>query len=420
MSAFGSDEQANFLATVDSEPWTVYERLRSNGVAWDDSLQAWVASTYSVCKHILRSDKKLFHHPAEDAVPSDVNFQVDGRANTMFLHGAEHTRVHAWWVQQFRPDAVARWRSELIAPLVARFIDQFADRGSAELSSELADPLPIRVISAVVGLPWHDDDVMDRLKELFTIKTLSFQGVRATHGGPTPTSSEENAAQNEAMLAHVNEVRAIVLPHIMARSSDPRDDFISRLWFEGPDLMEPWGTEEMFSAVYNILFSGTDTTSIGVRNAMYWLATEPRYRQDVIEGGINAAQRFAEESLRLTGSVQYRPRIASVDTSIGGVDVTAGERVIAVLASANRDPDHYDDADQIRLDRAAPQDHLSFNIGARFCVGAPLARAEIQEAVLATATRLPGLRLDPAGGQPEFHGFLNRWYAPLNVRFDVG
>jgi cytochrome P450 len=408
---------ASFTETTDGEPWAYYEHLRERGVAWDPILEAWAVASYGDCKHVLRSDKRLFHHPGQDTSREDPIYSSEGPMNTIFLEGERHARVHTWWVRQFKAVNIESWRTTFIRPLVEALIDGFASRGGAELSSELVEPLPIRVIAAVVGLPWEDDAFIDRLKVLFKIKLESFDGARATHGGPTAESEEVRRGQIDALLAASREFDQLVMPTIEARRRAPTDDVISRLWEDGPELLQPFDVREMCSAVYNIFFAGTDTTAHATRNALHALATHPELAEQVRAGGDPVVLAFVEEALRLTGTVHFRPRVADAEVALGEVTIRRGDRVLAMLMAANRDPAHYDNPDVIDLARSAPTDHLAFNFGPRFCAGAGLARAVIQEAVRGAVQRLPELRLDPEAPPSRFTGFVLRSYQPLHVRF---
>jgi cytochrome P450 len=413
-------EIESLMDTVEREPWQFYERLLAGGGRWDERLQAWIIPSYEGCRQVLRNEKRLFRHPAEDTPPDDPYRRFEGRMQLNLMTGETQTRVHNWFVAQFHPRNVDRWREPLIRPVIERILERVVHRGEAELASELVEPIPVRVIAAVMGLPWQDDELIDHYKQLLDIKLAYFNGARATHGGPAPGTPEEHAAATQRMLDMVRVMGDLLLPTIHARRGERGDDLISRLWDDGPTLLDGWGDEEMCSAVIGTFFAGTDTTTHAICNGLYMLMTQPGLADRVQASGDRGLVVFADEVLRLAGSVHFRPRIANVDQEIDGCPIRKDDRVITVNMAANRDPAHYPHPAEVDLERAVPQDHMAFNFGARYCVGAPLARAEIQEIVRAVLERLPNLRLEPDADPPAFSGFLLRSYRPLYALFDAG
>jgi cytochrome P450 len=116
--------------------------------------------------------------------------------------------------------------------------------------------------------------------------------------------------------------------------------------------------------------------------------------------------------------VQYRFRVANEDGELGGMPVKKNQVLILVNASANRDPAKYQCPADVDLNRRLPKEHLAFNTGPRVCVGAALARAEMEDALNILLDRLPNLRLDPNAETPRFRFHYTRSFRPLNVLFD--
>ena len=213
------------------------------------------------------------------------------------------------------------------------------------------------------------------------------------------------------------ELHDTLRPTIEARRVDPQDDLISRMWADGPTLLDGWNEADMHAEVFHIFSTGTDTATHAICNALYTLMTRPEVADEVRSGGENAIAAFTEEVLRLAGSVHFRPRVSNVDQEISGCPIKKDDRVITVNLAANRDPARYERPLEVDLHRPSPQDHMAFNFGPHYCVGAPLARVEIQESVRAVLERLVDLRLDPDADPPHFGGFLLRSYRPLNALF---
>ena len=151
---------------------------------------------------------------------------------------------------------------------------------------------------------------------------------------------------------------------------------IVRTGLDGGELSTPL----IRMVLNNLLIGGTATTRDAIGNLLLEVLTNPELHAD-----LRARRRLIpaaiEESLRLMPPVLYLIRTCSESTELSGVAIEAGERVVVGIASANRDERIFDDADQFRVDRVRPAMHLSFGYGKHFCVGAPLARMEIEEAM---------------------------------------
>jgi cytochrome P450 len=400
----------SYRSTTNQDPYGFYDRVREQGdVVWDEGLNAWLVTSYDAVKEMMRADKVRFRHPYVD-LADDALREIEGVRSRNLMHGEDHARHHRWFIKHFSATVVDAWRPTLIRPVIDRLLDAFADRGSAELIEEFGDRYSIRVIAGVMGMPWEDDAFVDHCKKLLDDKLAYLDA-----GGHDPDGSITATG-----VAAAREMNEIVLPFIeAARGREPvPEDIMAVLWHEGTTIMPDWGIVDMTSWVSGTFFAGTDTTTHAIANSSYLLATVPGLQERLRAGGRRAVDRFAEEALRLYGSVHWRFRMANDDTTLAGQPIAKGDLLYALLPSANRDPHRYPDAGEIELDRRSPRDHLTFSFGPRTCAGAQLARAEVQEAVAALVERLPGLRLDPDAEPPSFHGFLMRSYRPLHVLFE--
>lgn len=394
-------------STEDSEPFDFYAELRTQGqVVWDQGLHAWLVNSYAACKEMLLNDEKLFDKVATDPKKREAEVLIaGGRRHMKFLVGAEHHRMHHWWLRAFSPRRLDHWRDTMILPIANRLVDGFAS-GSAELVDEFAEKLPVRVIGAVMGLPYEDDGWIDHWKRVLDALQEYFDN--------TLQQTDQMTAN---AIAATNELDEMLMPFVRARRSGVGDDLIALLWRDGPGLLDGWNEEDVRANVRNMFLGGSDTSTHAIANAFYLLASRPVLQDRLRAAGDEAVGRFVEESLRLYGAIHFRSREAVEDTTIAGCPIHKGDRLASVQASANRDPEHYADPDEIQLDRKAPRDHIAFNFGPRTCVGAALARAEIHHATAVVLDRLRELRLDPDAEPPRFTGFLLRDYRPLNILF---
>jgi cytochrome P450 len=393
--------------TADHEPFHFYERARTAGpVVWDESMGSWLATSRDTCRQVQRSEEQAYRHAYMD-MGGDVFVEVEGGPrNLLFLPGENHQRVHRLLLRMLNPNAMEGHRTTLVRPLVDRLMDRFATAGRAELAHDFAELLPVRVIAALMELPYEDEDWIRACKHCMDEIAIFLESFSVDDEETTARAITASHAMND-----------LLMPFIRERVDSDGGDLISQMWRGGRVALEGWDEIDMRANVRIIFFGGSDTTTHVLANSFYLLMTDPQLADRVRSGGAEALDRFVEEALRLYGAIHFRPRVANEDTELGGCPIQAGQRVITVNLAGNRDPRYYESPDEVRLDRPAPRDHLAFHGGPRTCVGAALARVELQESIAAFLRRFPDARLDADAEAPTFQGFLMRSYRPLHARF---
>ena len=373
-------------------------------------MNAWIATTYAASREVLRGDELLFMGKSASTGP-DVTFgsdrynQMVGPRHISLIHGEPHRRWHRWWLASFSPKQVDEWRVTIVDPIINLTLDRFAGAGMAELVEDFAKRVSIRVIAAIMDLPWRDEAWVARCRE----------SIDAQAGlGNTPGVRSEEAF--DRCVRGRQEMDSLLDPFIDARRSGAGSDFISLLWRDGPSLFDDWSLDDMRSQSRLGFVAGADSTSNALSNAFYLLMSRGNLRRELQEDR-DRITRFVEESLRIYSPSHFRTRVAMVDTQVAGTAIEQGRSVVTLSASAGRDPAHYPDPEDIHFDRQAPRDHLAFGLSARQCVGAALARVVIQELIALLLRRFPDVELDADAEAPAFRGFLQRSFAPLNVRF---
>ncbi|HVW42152.1 MAG TPA: cytochrome P450 [Amycolatopsis sp.] len=399
-------------STAGTEPFQYFDRLRSaDPVHWDESMQAWVVTDYTLAKGVMREDKKSFRHPFADMMTEAMIAIEGGPRARNFQHGETHGRMHRWLLSQFHARKVDEWRTTLIRPILDELIARFAADGHVEIMRQLADPFPVRVIAAVMDLPWRDDGWIAECKRLMDAK-LEYLQHQGQHEDP------DLAART---IKAMNDLNDLVRPFVDARRDGTGSDFISETWKAGTTLIPDWNDTDTLGMVTGMFFAGSDTTMHTISNAFHVLLHDPALMARLRTEGTPAVERFTEEILRLHGAVQFRLRKANEDTEVGGVPIKKDQTVLNLHAAANRDPAVWGtEAGTVNLDREGPlrpRDHLAFSFGPRTCAGAALARAEIQEAVAAMLRWFPDLALDESADRPEYSGFALRSYAPVSAVF---
>jgi cytochrome P450 len=152
-------------ATADSEPYAFYDRLRANGpLTWDAEMNAWLNSTYAGCKFVARNEEVLFRHAYLDMGAETFIELEGGPRNILFLKADDHRALHRWFLRVLSPNRAEAWRASLVRPVFDLLVDSFCESGRVELFKGLADRFPVRVIAALMGLDWRDDELVDFCK----------------------------------------------------------------------------------------------------------------------------------------------------------------------------------------------------------------------------------------------------------------
>jgi len=349
--------------------------------------ESTIVSKYDDCLAVLK-DAETFS--------SASNFEVGkvmGRT-LIEMDGKEHTR-HRMLVQQVFAAKNLEALDPVLRALADELLDALAPAGRADLVAGFTARFPVQVMAHIVGVPRGDYPQF----QSWALDIIGF------------------ARDRDRGLAAAAALREYLLPVVRARRAEPRDDVITKLvtgTVDGVGL----GDEEVVSFLRLLLPAGAETTYRLIGTTLFALLTEPgrlaRVRAD------RSLVRWAiEEALRWETPVLFVSRLATRDTVVRDVPVAAGQTLMVVVASANRDEEHYPDPDRYDLDRRA-DDHLSFGFGRHHCLGYHLAMREADVALTAILDRLRELRLDADAPPPRITGLAFRSPTALPVRFAAG
>lgn len=297
----------------------------------------------------------------------------------------DHGRIRVFTRQGFSKRRL-RTLEDYMRSRASELLDQMVAAGPpAEYVSALAFPLPAEIVFRFIGFPRADDAMI----KAWCVNRRAF-----SWGRPTEAEQVEIAG---GMLDYWRYCRDFV-----ARRRDERaDDFTSELldaWEAdpGPERDPDAGTgisyREVESVVYGISFAGHDPVTALLCNTLLCLLPRRDQWQALVDDP-SLATNAVEETLRFESSQISWRRIATADTTIGGVDVPAGTRILLNFASANHQPDLFEAPDTFDIRRPEAGRHISFGKGIHFCLGANLARMEARIALELLAERLPSLRL---------------------------
>lgn len=340
---------------------------------------AWVAREKNLIK-----DERLVGQLGGD--PNGFFAQVMKRMLN-FMPAPRHTRLRHLVNGGFTKGTVERLRPGVHAH-VHRLIDEYEPKRQMDLVHDFAYPIPLAMICELIGVPLSDTPL---------IEEWSRQVIESVDEGRVMTPEFE-ARRDGAMRGFSEYFQAL----IEARRAAPREDLISRL-VEVQKTAHDLEDIDIVATAILLFQAGHDTTASLIAKGMLALLKHPdqleklRARPDLIGNA-------TEELLRFDTSVQLSINYAVADVAYHGRTIRDGDPVIILRGAANRDPERFPDPDRLDIERA-DIDHHSFGLGAHFCVGASLARLEIQEAIGSLVARLPGMQvdLDAVAYRPSLH-----------------
>ncbi|MDR7278877.1 cytochrome P450 family protein [Catenuloplanes atrovinosus] len=356
-----------------ADPHAVYRAMREEApvhrVELAGGVEAWLVTRYDDAKAALtdpRLVKGVLHPPRRMDLPDDVHSSITH--HMLSADPPDHTRLRRLVSATFTPRRIEALRPRITA-LTAELLDAMDGLGAADLIETFAFPLPIAVISELLGVPMEDREAFRSWSNLVT------------------SPGDRRAEAPRAVIA----LHGYVQELITQKRKAPGDDLLSAMIAvrEGGDRLTE---EELSSTVFLLLIAGHETTVNLIANGVYRLLSE-RDRWEELRARRELLPSAIEEFLRFDSPVQTSTvRISAQPLTIGGVDIPAGRVVMVSLLSANMDGARYPDPEQLRLSRTGTP-HLAFGHGIHYCLGAPLARLEAQIAFTGLLDRFPNLRM---------------------------
>jgi cytochrome P450 len=336
--------------------------------------EAWLAVRHADVRTVL-ADPRFSRAAVVGADVPRARPEIDTQAASILnMDPPEHTRLRKLVARAFTARRVERLRpraEEITAELLA---GMRAAGAPADLMEHLAVPLPVTIICELLGVPVEDRDVF-----------------RAGADAALSTSSrspEERLQAGQDMIAYMAGL-------VARRRAEPTEDLLGALVL-ARDSEDRLTEAELIGLGIGLLVAGHETTMNHIGNFTYELLRRPG-AADGLRADPDGVPAAVEELLRHTplGAGAGFVRIATEDVELGGVTVRAGEGVMVAIHSANRDDAVFDDADALRLDRAV-NPHIGFGHGPHHCLGAQLARMELQVAIGALMREFPDLALATA------------------------
>lgn len=344
--------------------------------------QAWIVTHMEEAMKVLKDNDHFCVNPASINRSNDVKQSLTGskdQANSnLFLANSlnaidepDHRRLRTLVSKAFTPRFMEGLRPR-VQKIADELLDQVQDKGEMDLVKDYANPLPINVISDMIGVPKSDHSKINDWSE----------GI--ANGLGLGRLDQQVTDSLQAFGDYIKQL-------IADKRENPSEDLISQLISieeEGDRLNE----SELISLVQLLIFAGHETTSTLISTGTLMLLDHPD-QLELLKADYSLVPSAVEELLRFNGpSTIAGPRYATEDIELGGQQIKKGDILLPLLKSANRDEQQFTNTEELDVTRKIKR-HLAFGQGIHMCLGAPLARVEADIAFTTLLRRLPNLRL---------------------------
>lgn len=375
------------------DPYPTYERLRAEAPLYrNDALDFWAISRHAEVAAAFRDHERFSSANGVSLDPSAWGPAAHRTMSFLALDPPAHTRMRSLVSKGFTPRRVRAMEGEILRLTRHHLVPALA-KGEFEAIGEFAGKLPMDVVSDLMGVPEADRDEVRRLADLVVHREEGLDDVPP--------------AGMEAALTLAGYYQDLVAE----RRRGPGDDLTSAL-LAAEDDGDRLSDREVVAFLFLMVVAGNETTTKLIANALYWGWRNPAQvaRPLADPAWVDA---WVEETLRYDTSSQVIVRTVAKDTELHGRTVPAGERLLLLIGSANRDHRAFTDPDVYDLERDTSS-LISFGGGRHFCLGANLARLEARLALTEFARRVRTYDID-AGSAVRVHSVNVRGFAALPI-----
>jgi cytochrome P450 len=368
-----------------ADPYPVLSAVRQETPVFHaPALGMWVVTRYADIEAVL-GDPATFSAaiaqsplvPPSEAALAELGEDFPPPPTMSNCDPPEHARIRRVNMRTFSARRTAVLEPRVRAAATG-MVDRMLTSPRFDVVAGLTYPLPAFMIFTLIGFPEADTEL---------IKSWCGDRMNFSWGRPDPEEQVQIARDMHAYWGYCKEF-------VAERLARPRDDLASDLLRTSREDPGQLSVLEATAIVYGLSFAGHETTSNLTTNAIRRLL-EHRDQWEALCADPGLIPGAVEETLRYDTSVVSWRRVTTRPVTLGGVDLPAGTRLMLLLASANRDPDRFDDPDTFDVTRADAVHHLSLGRGIHFCLGAPLARMEVGIVLELLTTRAPDLELVP-------------------------
>ena len=379
------------------DPYPAFARMRTVGApVWDERLGMWLAFRYDDANAVLRNRRlgRIFSPREPEGVWETFNWLHEDAL--LENEPPKHPRLRRLVAAAFARGRIEERRDriqELCRGLLDAADERVRDTGTFDVIADYAEPLPVLVIADLLGFP-EDDIALLRPWSQAIVKMYEYD-----------RAPDDDARARVAC----DEFSAYVAELARERRGHPGDDLVTHLAeveAEGEHLTE----RELIATVVLLLNAGHEATVNGFGNGFVALMDQRDQWDRVVADPWGTAATAVDEMLRYDSPSQLFERTATQDVEINGITVREGQKIAALLGSANRDGAEFPDADRFDVTRD-PNPHIAFGAGIHFCLGGPLARLEMAQSLPLLAERWPGIEL--ADGAVQRDTFVLRGWDAL-------
>ena len=339
----------------------------------------WLVGRDEDVESILKDPRFAKQAPpgTEHRLPPYVDRSMP-RKSMLIIDPPDHTRIRSRFVKAFSAKRIEAMRPNILI-LVDSLLDDVIPEGRMEAMSQYARPIPSTIIADMLGVPDRD---RPRFNE------LSNELVKASFDIGRSITQEQRIRDTHALQG---EFHSYLYGLFGEKRATPADDLISALLLRN-EVEEALTDEELVLNILLLFVAGHETTVNLIGNALIGLSRHPQ-QLDKLRAHPELMPKAVEEFLRYDSSVQQLPRVAQEDVQIGEHLIRAGEMVILLLGSANRDERTHEAPDELDVERPFKRSK-SFGGGVHYCLGAQLAKIETEIAVGRLLTRIPEFTIE--------------------------
>ena len=380
------------------DPYVTYRRLREEAPAYyNEELDFWALSRHEDVVAAFRDNQRLSSANGVSLDPAAYGPHAHKTMSFLALDDPRHMRMRQLVSRGFTPRRVNELEGRIL-DLTRQYLDPALEAGEFDWIAEFAGKLPMDVISELMGVPEADRSELRRLADLVVHREEGVLDV--------PHAAMEASLYLVGYYADM----------LAERRRKPTEDLTSALLeaeIDGDRLTD----DDIIAFMFLMVVAGNETTTKLLGNALYWGFRYPGEARHVFED-VSRVPDWVEETLRFDTSSQMVARTASVDLDFHDRTIPAGDKVLILIGSANRDSAVFEDADEYRIGRDTSNKLASFGGGTHFCLGAHMARLEARIALTELVSRIDDYDIDEANSV-RVHSTNVRGFATLPLKVQV-
>jgi cytochrome P450 len=347
--------------------------LRDNPVYYHEDTNTWNVFKYDHVKQVMGNFEFFSNVGTRTTTSVGTGERLSDKLALTDLDPPLHRKSRSLFSSAFTPRSLKDWEPR-IQKLAKDLVDEIPANETIDIVQSLAAPFPSLVIADLFGV-----SIKDRVQFKNWVDIL-FQ--------PYDKNSEEEILLKKHHAA--KEYYAFLYPIVVQKRLEPCDDIISDLTKVEVDG-EKFTDEEIVKATMLLLGAGVETTSHMIANTFYSFLYDDRSLFETLRNDLDLIPNAVEEMLRYRFHISRRNRTVKVDNDLLGVELKKGDVVIAWMSAANMDEAMFEDPFSLNIHRSNSKKHLSFGSGPHFCLGAPLARLEVQLVLRAFSQKFSGI-----------------------------